>query len=68
MNNRALVGIVNSGPRHFEAAVDRLRDLPPWFLDRYVTEVSPASAFEPAFERGGTIIKTAVEFGTHEER
>ena len=68
MNNRALVGSVNSGPRHFRAAVDRLQDLPASFLDRYVTEVAPVSAFEPAFERGGTVIKTAVKFGTHEER
>jgi threonine dehydrogenase-like Zn-dependent dehydrogenase len=86
MGNRALVGSVNSAPRHFEAGIDRLRDLPDGFLDDYVTDVVPYRAFERAFGvggsdgagngdangesdgSGGTVIKTAVEFDTHEER
>ncbi|WP_276259619.1 glucose 1-dehydrogenase [Haloglomus litoreum] len=78
MGNRALVGSVNSGPRHFEAAIDRLRGLPAGFLEDYVTDLVPYREFERAFEEGddggsdgadgGTVIKTAVEFDTHEER
>jgi threonine dehydrogenase-like Zn-dependent dehydrogenase len=68
MGNRALVGSVNSGPGHFRAAIDRLRELPDGFLADYVTDVVPHREFERAFERGGTVIKTAVEFDSHEER
>jgi threonine dehydrogenase-like Zn-dependent dehydrogenase len=70
MGNRALVGSVNSAPRHFRAAVDRLRTLPDGFVDDYVTDVVPYESFERAFADGdgGTVIKTAVEFDTHEER
>ncbi len=63
MHNKAVVGSVNSGPRHFRAAVDRLADLPEWFLDDLVTRVVPAAEFEAAFDGSKTTIKTAVEFG-----
>jgi len=62
MHNKALVGSVNSGPRHFEAAVDRLAGLPPWFREDLVTDVVPVAEFERSFRRGTTTIKTAVEF------
>jgi threonine dehydrogenase-like Zn-dependent dehydrogenase len=68
MHNKAMVGSVNSGPRHFEAAIDRLQGLPAWFLDDFVTHVAPVSSFDRAFDRGTTTIKTAVEFDTYEER
>jgi hypothetical protein len=32
-----MVGSVNSGRRHFEPAVDRLAELPGWFLEAFVT-------------------------------
>ncbi|PSQ16893.1 glucose dehydrogenase [Halobacteriales archaeon QS_8_69_73] len=68
LNNKALVGSVNSGVRHFEAAVDRLRELPRWFPESFVTEVAPSRSFGPAFRRGPTNIKSAVEFARYEER
>ena len=68
LNNKALIGSVNSGVRHFEAAVDRLRELPRWFPESFVTEVAPSRSFGPAFRRGPTNIKSAVEFARYEER
>jgi len=68
LHNKALVGSVNSGRRHFEAARDRLAGLPERFLDAYVTDVAPYRSFEPAFDRGTTTLKTAVEFDRYEER
>jgi threonine dehydrogenase-like Zn-dependent dehydrogenase len=62
MQNKALVGSVNSGPRHFRAAIDSLRALPPSFLDAFVTTVVSADSFREAFEQTGTTIKTAVAF------
>ncbi|MFW5964031.1 MAG: glucose 1-dehydrogenase [Natronomonas sp.] len=68
MQNKALVGSVNSGPRHFRAAIDRLDGFPESFLEDFLTEVAPYREFEPAFQRGTTTIKTAVEFDSYEER
>lgn len=62
MHNKAIVGSVNSGPRHFRAAVDRLSELPSWFFEEYVTTVSPLDSFREAFDADDTAIKTAVEF------
>ncbi len=62
MHNKALVGSVNSGTRHFRAAIDSLDALSPEFLDDFVTRVAQYESFGDAFERGDTIIKTAVEF------
>jgi len=63
MHNKALVGSVNSGPDHFGAAADQLAGMPGWFLEDLVTTVVPVEEFEPAFEDGDDVIKTAVEFG-----
>jgi threonine dehydrogenase-like Zn-dependent dehydrogenase len=68
LNNKAMVGSVNSGRRHFEAAADRLAELPGWFIEAFVTDVVPHRSFERAFDRGATTIKTAVEFNSYEER
>jgi threonine dehydrogenase-like Zn-dependent dehydrogenase len=62
MQNKAIVGSVNSGPRHFRAAVDRLSELPPWFFEEYVTTVSPLDSFREAFDPDDSALKTAVEF------
>jgi threonine dehydrogenase-like Zn-dependent dehydrogenase len=64
MRNRALVGSVNSGPRHFRAGVRRLGGFASSFLDSFVTTIAHCDAFEEAFERDAAIIKTAVQFGT----
>jgi threonine dehydrogenase-like Zn-dependent dehydrogenase len=61
MNNKALVGSVNSGRHHFAAAADRLTDFPE-VLDDVVTGVHRVDEFERAFEDDETTIKTAVEF------
>jgi len=68
LGNKALVGTVNSGPDHFETAVEELSALPPSFLDALVTGVHGVDAFERAFATDDTTIKTAVEFDAYEER
>jgi threonine dehydrogenase-like Zn-dependent dehydrogenase len=68
LHNKALVGSVNSGYDHFEAAVESLSRLPRGFLDDLVTGVYPVGRFEAAFVDDDTTIKTAVEFGRYEER
>jgi threonine dehydrogenase-like Zn-dependent dehydrogenase len=62
MTNKALVGSVNSGYRHFEAAVETLADLPSWLLDDLVTEVADLENLDRAFADDETTIKTAVKF------
>jgi threonine dehydrogenase-like Zn-dependent dehydrogenase len=62
LGNRAVVGSVNAGERHFRAAVDSLGDLPDSFLDDFVTRVAPVAEFEAAFDASDEVVKTAVEF------
>jgi threonine dehydrogenase-like Zn-dependent dehydrogenase len=62
LENKALVGSVNSGRSHFQAAVDTLGTLPSWFFDDLVTRVVSIDSFADAFDRDDDIIKTAVEF------
>ncbi|MES3162311.1 MAG: glucose 1-dehydrogenase [Halorubrum sp.] len=68
LHNKALVGSVNSGYEHFEAAVESLGELPSSFLTDLVTGVHPLDSFETAFADDDTTIKTAVEFDAYEER
>jgi threonine dehydrogenase-like Zn-dependent dehydrogenase len=60
MHNKAVVGSVNSGPRHFRAAVETLDSLANGFLDDLVTTVATVEEFEQAFQSES--IKTAVQF------
>jgi threonine dehydrogenase-like Zn-dependent dehydrogenase len=62
MTNKALVGSVNSGPRHFKQAAKRLETLPASVLDDIVTDVVDYPEFEAAFDTGEGTIKTAIEF------
>ncbi len=70
LQNKALVGSVNSHRGHFESAVETLAALPTWFTDDLVTGVYGLEEFERAFslDEGTTFadddttIKTAVEF------
>ncbi|WP_132061414.1 glucose 1-dehydrogenase [Halorussus amylolyticus] len=63
MNNKALVGSVNSNHRHFAAAVETLGSLPEWFLDALVTGVYDLDSYEAAFaDDDETAIKAAVQF------
>jgi len=68
LHNKALVGSVNSGRGHFEAAVDSLASLSSSFLEDLLTGVHSLDAFEDAFVDDDTTIKTAVEFAAYEER
>ncbi len=68
LNNKALVGSVNSNRRHLAAASDRLAGLPEWFVDRVVTGVYPPDRLDAAFADDDTTIKTAVELGEREKR
>ncbi len=64
LQNKALVGSVNSGVEHFEAAVDTLQRLPAWLFDDLVTGVYDLDEFDRAFVDDETTIKTAVQFGS----
>ncbi|WP_255196337.1 glucose 1-dehydrogenase [Halorarius litoreus] len=64
MNNKALVGSVNSGVGHFEAAADTLAGLPDWLIDDIVTGVFDPVNASRAFADDETTIKTAVQFST----
>ncbi len=68
LHNKALIGSVNSGYHHFEAAVERLGGLDGSFLEDLVTGVYGLDEFEAAFVDDDTTIKTAVEFAEYEER
>jgi threonine dehydrogenase-like Zn-dependent dehydrogenase len=62
MENKAVVGSVNSGIGHFEAARETLQRVPEWFVEAFVTGVYPVTDFGAAFEDDDTTIKAAVEF------
>jgi len=68
LHNKALVGSVNAGYGHFEAAIESLTALSTAFLDDLVTGVYRIDEFGAAFADDDTTIKTAVEFATYEER
>lgn len=68
LQNKALVGSVNSNVSQFEAAVDALCELPAWFLDALVTDVYGTDEYVRAFTDDETTIKTAVQFTEYEER
>jgi threonine dehydrogenase-like Zn-dependent dehydrogenase len=64
MYNKAVVGSVNSAPRHFEAAAESLQSMSDSILDRIVTTVTDYQSFGPAFSRDDAVIKSVVEFDT----
>ncbi|MFU8866306.1 glucose 1-dehydrogenase [Natronococcus sp.] len=66
LQNKALVGSVNSHRGHFEAATDTLEGLPDWLFDDLVTGVYGLDEYERAFETGDDVVKTAVEFSSLE--
>lgn len=68
LENRALLGSVNSNVSHFGAAVETLSSLRESFLDDLVTGVYSPDEFERAFAGDDTTIKTAIEFSEYEER
>jgi threonine dehydrogenase-like Zn-dependent dehydrogenase len=64
MNNKAVVGSVNSGIHHFRAAADTLTTFSEEFIDAFVTGVHDYREFEEAFVDDDTSIKRAVQFDT----
>ncbi|MFB6174135.1 MAG: glucose 1-dehydrogenase [Halobacteriales archaeon] len=62
LENKALVGSVNSSVPHFEAAIDSLAAMPEWFTRDLITGVYPPEDAAAAFETGPDRIKTVVEF------
>jgi threonine dehydrogenase-like Zn-dependent dehydrogenase len=68
LDNKALVGSVNSNPGHVATASDRLADLPDWLRARVVTGVYTPDRLDAAFADDDTTIKTAVELGEYEKR
>ncbi|GAB3684247.1 glucose 1-dehydrogenase [Salinarchaeum chitinilyticum] len=62
LENKALLGSVNSHVPHFEAAVDTLAGFPEWFTDEIVTHVFEPEDVDRAFETGDDRIKVVVEF------
>ena len=64
LENKALLGSVNSYVPQFERATDTLADYPDWFTDAIITDVFDPGEIDAAFETGDDYIKTVVEFGT----
>jgi threonine dehydrogenase-like Zn-dependent dehydrogenase len=68
LHNKALVGSVNAGIGHFEAAVETLAAHPDSFLEDLVTGVYGLEEQERAFADDDRSIKSAVQLHAHEER
>lgn len=64
LENKALVGSVNSHVPHFEVARETLAATPDWFADAIITNVFSPDEATLAFQTGDDRIKTVVEFGT----
>ncbi len=64
LQNKALLGSVNSNVRHYEAAKTSLAEFPDWFTDALITGVYEPESVEQAFETGDDLIKTVVQFDT----
>jgi threonine dehydrogenase-like Zn-dependent dehydrogenase len=64
LENKALVGSVNSRIPHFERAIETIASYPQWFIDSIVTHVFPPEAVADAFETSPERIKTVIEFDT----
>ncbi|RQG93544.1 glucose 1-dehydrogenase [Natrarchaeobius chitinivorans] len=64
LENKALLGSVNSHLRHFESAKESLGRLPDWFTDDIITDVFSPAEVEDALAGGDDRIKTVVEFDT----
>mgnify|MGYP000459968382 CR=1 FL=1 len=62
LENKALLGSVNSHVPHFEAAIEALVDAPAWFTDAVITHVFEPAAVDAAFETDEDRIKVVVAF------
>lgn len=64
LNNKALLGSVNSHISHFERAKESLAAFPDWFLDTLITGVYSPNKATKAFEDDHGAIKTVIQFST----
>ncbi|WP_049972665.1 glucose 1-dehydrogenase [Haladaptatus cibarius] len=64
LENKALLGSVNSNIGQYKAAKETLSAFPDWFTDDLITGVYDPGEVERAFETGDDVIKTVVEFDT----
>lgn len=66
LENKALIGSVNSHRKHFEAAKGSLASFPEWFADEIITDVyEPAETeIEEPFKSSDDEIKSVIEFDT----
>ncbi|WP_458210415.1 glucose 1-dehydrogenase [Haladaptatus sp. NG-SE-30] len=62
LENKAILGSVNSHIPHFNAAKETLAEFPEWFLKSIITNVYPPEKVDMAFETGDEKIKTVIEF------
>ena len=62
LENDVVFGSVNANRRHFEQAVQSLRDADQDWLRRIVTRSVPLDRWQDALEKGGDDIKVVVEF------
>ena len=64
LENKALVGSVNSHIPHFERAIETLLGYPDWVTDSIITHVFAPGEVDHVFETGEGRIKAVVEFDT----
>jgi glucose 1-dehydrogenase len=61
LENDVVFGSVNANRRHFEQAVQSLRDADPAWLRRLITRTVPLDSWQEALEKGDDDIKVVVE-------
>lgn len=59
--NRVVVGTVNAGRRHWQAAADELACADPAWLQRLITRVVPLSSWREALERRPDDVKVVID-------
>lgn len=64
LENKALVGSVNSHIPQFRRATDTLTGYPDWVTDAIITDVFDPEEVDSAFDPGEDRIKTVIEFDT----
>ncbi len=62
MENKALIGSVNSSVPHFEAAIESLDSFPEWLPEALITGVYSPTSVEEAFDGDRGDVKVVVEF------
>ena len=62
LENKSLVGSVNSHLPHFESAIGTLTAYPEWLTEAIVTHVFEPTEVDSAFESGDDRIKTVIQF------